>query len=96
MFLAESDELVEAFLLNGLDEVLDICVHVGQSECRLNAPGRTRTCNNRFRRPMLCPIELRVLEVRYVWAVISVCQSYLISLILMFRNFTHPAWPSAP
>ena len=26
----------------------------------LNAPGRTRTCNPRFRRPMLCPIELRV------------------------------------
>ena len=25
-----------------------------------NAPGRTRTCNPRFRRPMLCPIELRV------------------------------------
>src|SRR5438270_7774186 len=25
-----------------------------------SAPGRTRTCNPRFRRPMLCPIELRV------------------------------------
>ncbi len=26
----------------------------------LNAPGRSRTCNPRFRRPMLYPIELRM------------------------------------
>ncbi len=28
-----------------------------------NASGRTRTCNPRFRRPMLCPIELRTRRV---------------------------------
>jgi integrase len=28
------------------------------------APDRTRTCNPRFRRPMLCPVELRVQEER--------------------------------
>jgi hypothetical protein len=32
------------------------------SSGNLNALGRSRTCNPRFRRPMLYPIELRVLD----------------------------------
>ena len=38
------------------------CNRAHPSITRVGAPGRTRTCNPRLRRPMLCPVELRALQ----------------------------------